>query len=91
MGPFDLLLHCMSFLAPAAFLALLLPLAARATLRATAGRSSWMLQTGLVFLAGAGVLGAGLWWWGADGRMATYGALVVVAAATQWLSLRAWR
>jgi hypothetical protein len=91
MGPFDILLHLMSFLAPAAFLALLLPLAARATLRATAGRSRLTLQAGLVFLAGAGVLGAGLWWFGADGRMATYGALVLVAAAVQWLTLRAWR
>jgi hypothetical protein len=91
MGPFDLFLHAMSFVAPAAFLALVLPLAARILLRATAGRSSWWRQAALVFIAGVAVLGAGLWWFGVDGRMATYGALVVAAASTQWLAVRAWR
>jgi hypothetical protein len=91
MDPFDLFLHAMGFMAPAAFLALALPLAARGLLRATAGRSAWWQQTVLMFVAGVAVLAAGLWWFGADGRMATYGALVLVAASVQWLALRAWR
>jgi hypothetical protein len=91
MGPTDLLLHCTSFVAPAAFLALLLPLATRATLRGTAGRSAWWLQAALVFAGGTATLAGGLWWFGADGRMATYGALVLVAAAVQGSAVRAWR
>jgi hypothetical protein len=91
MGPSDLILHAAGFAAPAAFLALLLPLASRLFHRATAGRTSWWLQAALVFVAGVAVLAGGLWWFGTDGRMATYGALVLVAASTQWLAVRAWR
>ncbi|HZY18970.1 MAG TPA: hypothetical protein VFE82_10845 [Ramlibacter sp.] len=91
MGPLDLLPHLGGFLAPAAFLALLLPLLARLMLRATAGRSALWLQAMLVFLAGSAVLAAGLWWFGRDGKMVTYGALVLAAASMQWLVLRAWR
>jgi hypothetical protein len=91
MGPFDLLLHLMSFAAPALALALFLPLAARLLLRSTAGRCSFWLQAALVFAAALGVLAVGLWWFGHDGKMTTYGALVAVAATTQWLALRAWR
>jgi hypothetical protein len=37
------------------------------------------------------VLVAGLAWWGVDGKMATYAALVVVIATSQWLFGRARR
>jgi hypothetical protein len=37
------------------------------------------------------VLLVGLWWWGVDGKMATYAALVGVVASCQWLFSRAWR
>jgi hypothetical protein len=91
MDSSDLILHAAGFVAPAAFLALLLPLAGSIVFRATAGRTAWWGQAALVFVAGVGVLAAGLWWFGTDGRMATYGALVLVAASTQWLAVRAWR
>ena len=37
------------------------------------------------------VLVGGLWVFGVDGKMATYGACVLVAAALQWVLARGWR
>lgn len=91
MGPLDLSLHLLNFLALAAALALALPLLARLLLRGTAGRVGWALQAGVLFVLGAAVLAGGLWWFGRDGKMATYGALVAVVATGQWALLRAWR
>jgi hypothetical protein len=90
MGPLDLLPHLLGFMAPAFFLALALPTAARWLLRRPAPMA-WWLQVAVVFAAGLLVLGAGLWWFGRDGKMATYAALVAVAASVQWLAMRAWR
>ncbi len=91
MGPLDLTLHLMSFAAPAFALALLLPLAARALMPKQATARSYRSQAAIDFVAGLVVLAGGLWYFGRDGKMATYAALVVVMATVQWLSLRAWR
>ena len=91
MGTIDLLIHLAGLLAPAAFLALALPLVSRLVLRRDPRRAPAWLQAALVFLAGSLLLGAGLWWFGRDGKMATYAGLVIAAATTQWLALRAWR
>ncbi|TFZ04013.1 hypothetical protein [Ramlibacter humi] len=90
MGPLDLLVHVCGFLAPAAFLALVLPPMARLMLRRLKG-PAWPWQMLVVFAAAALVLGAGLWFFSRDGKMATYAAMVVVSAAAQWLLLRAWK
>jgi len=90
MGPLDLLLHLLNFAAPALFLALLLPLLARLVLpKRPAAREKWA-WVAMNFVAGLAVLGAGLWWFGHDGKMATYAALVAVMASGQWLASRAW-
>ena len=34
---------------------------------------------------------AGLFYFGHDGKMATYGALVLASASSQFISARAWR
>jgi hypothetical protein len=88
MGLSDLMPHLAGLLAPAAFLALTLPLLCRLLLRAAPG---FVRQASCVFLASAATLGAGLWWFGRDGRMATYAVLVIVAATAQWLAARAWK
>jgi hypothetical protein len=36
-------------------------------------------------------LGVGLWFFGRDGKMASYAALLVVAATSQWIGGRGWR
>lgn len=89
MGPLDFLAHLMGLFAPAAFLAVALPAAAR-LLRIRAGLAFWA-QAAAVFAGGAVVLAAGLWWLGRDGKMATYAAAVLVAATVQWLAARAWK
>lgn len=90
MGPLDFVVHFGGFLAPAAFLALVLPPLARLLLRRLKGPAlPW--QVLVVFVAAALTLAAGLWFFGRDGKMATYAAVVVVSAAAQWLLLRAWK
>jgi hypothetical protein len=34
---------------------------------------------------------AGLWFFGHDGKMASYGAMVLACATSQWVLLRGWR
>ena len=88
MGPIDFLLHLAGFLAPAAFLALMLPLMARLLVRTAPG--FWKPAIA-VFLAATAALAVGLWWFGRDGKMATYAAVVLAAASAQWLASRAWK
>ena len=91
MGPLDLLLHLLSFVAPAVVVAVLVAAAARIVLPASSRPSSWWMGVGINAIAGVIVLVAGLWVFGRDGKMATYSVLVVVVATVQWLSGRAWR
>jgi hypothetical protein len=91
MGPSDILLHLAGFLAPAVVLALVLPAGSWLLLRSTRQRTPLWAQAALVFVGSAAVLAAGLWWFGRDGKMATYGAMVAAAATLQWLAVRGWR
>lgn len=91
MGPLDQLLHIAGFLAPALFLGLLLPALSRLLLRKSAPLLGYWGQAAVVFAAGTAVLLAGLWFFGRDGKMATYGALVALTATVQWILLRGWR
>ena len=91
MGPTDFLLHAMGLLAPALFLAVLLPTGTKVLLRRASPAVPWWVQCVLLLAVGAAALAGGLWWFGRDGKMATYFTLVVATATTQWLSLRAWR
>ncbi len=91
MGPLDLLLHLLNFVAPALFTGVVLALLARFVLRHKSARLSLPLQAAINSIAGMAVLAAGLWYFGRDGKMATYAALVVVCAASQWLAGRHWR
>jgi hypothetical protein len=87
----DFLAHALSFAAPALAVAVLVALGARLLLpRDPAGRAWWFFAA-INFAAGLAVLGAGLWYFGRDGKMATYTALVLVVATSQWAAARAWR
>lgn len=88
---FQLLRHFAGFLAPAVLVAVLVAGAARIVLPPAARPRSWWMAVALNTLAGALVLAAGLWFFGRDGKIATYAALVVVVASVQWLSGRAWK
>jgi hypothetical protein len=91
MGPIDFLLHLLGLLAPAAGVALGVALAARLVLPRRSPPQAWWMPLAINFAAGSAVTVAGLWYFGRDGKMATYAALVVAVATAQWLSGRAWR
>jgi hypothetical protein len=88
MGPLDTLFHLLSFVAPALAVAVLVALAARFILPTGL---AWWLHVAINSIAGVATLVAGLWYFGVDGKMATYAALVVAITGCQWLSGRAWK
>jgi hypothetical protein len=90
LSPIDFLIHLFSFAAPALAVAVLVALGARLLLRG-AQRPGWWASMLANSAAGVVALGAGLWWFGRDGKMATYAVLVVAVATAQWLVGRAWR
>jgi hypothetical protein len=93
MGPYEQIIHVLNFIAPAVFLAGLCAVLARVTSRWWLPLAPWSLltQTMVGGVLGAAVLLAGLFVFGVDGKMATYGALVLTCASVQWLMCRAWR
>ena len=91
MNPFDLLQHVLSFAAPALAVALLVALGGRWLLPSGAPRPAWWFFFAINFLAGLAALGLGLWYFGRDGKMASYAAMVLAVATAQWLGGRAWR
>lgn len=80
-------LHLLAFTLPALGVALTTTLVARWLLRGGA-RYAWWLEWAILSVVGAGVLLAGLWTTGHDGKMATYAALVLCCATAQWALLR---
>jgi hypothetical protein len=91
MGPLDLFFHIASFLAPALAVGAMVAAAARVLLPRQLEGRSWWSHAAINSVVGVGVSAAGLWYFGVDGKMATYAALVMAAASAQWASSRAWR
>ncbi len=91
MGPLDLLDHLLNFVAPASAVGLLLALLAPFFIRKPFVPRAVIAQTAINTVASAAALLAGLWFFGHDGKMASYTAMVLVAATSQWLASRAWR
>lgn len=89
MNAIELLLHLTGLLLPALLMAALMPLAGRWVMGA--GGLVWFWRAFWHALAGSAVLVLGLLLQGHDGRMATYGALVLVAATLEWLMHRGWQ
>lgn len=88
MNLWNALIHLLNFAAPALALALTLPFLARLLDRFSGVNrvisSGWIAQVAINFVAGLAVLAGGLWFFGRDGKMATYAALVLVLASMQW-------
>ena len=90
MGPLDSLNHLLNFLAPAFWMALFMAMLGPLVLRGPRGLgrgAQWLLD----FAVCSAVLLAGLWITGRDGKMLTYGALVLACATCQWVLVRGWR
>jgi hypothetical protein len=90
MSPLDVLLHLLGFAAPALFVALSAVFGARFVLGGIVRLPGWA-QFAINFTVGLAVLAAGLWHFGADGKMATYAALVAAIATAQWVISRGWK
>jgi hypothetical protein len=83
-----LFLHLLNFILPALAMAVLMPWAGRWVMGAS--RNPLRRHMLLHALLGVLVLGAGLAVQGHDGTMATYAALVFVAATLEWALQRGW-
>lgn len=87
MGVLSILLHVFNLIAPALGMALVLPLLMRFWQHRA--RVSLAKQMLLHALLGSVCLVVGLWLWGTDGRMATYGLLTLVLGSAQfWFARR---
>jgi hypothetical protein len=84
MGPIDAVLHLANFSYPALALAAISTLAAKLLWRRTLAGVRWQHLAGWAALLGVIVLLGGLFVFGRDGRMATYGLLVLANAAGLW-------
>ncbi len=92
MTAFNLINQLLNFMAPAAGVALLLILFTRLLAEFFKSKrpsaQGWYAQAAIVFIAGVGLLLAGLLLFGRDGKVASYALLAVGAASCQWLLLR---
>ena len=88
MGLPDLLNHLANFAAPALWMAVGITLLARLFMKKVAVAQALPVQAAINFIVCLTVLVAGLWWWGRDGKMLTYAAMVLACATSQWALLR---
>ena len=91
MPVFDALIHAVNFAAPAAFLAVLMPLLAKLILPRRSTMLAGWAQVLINFAVCLALLLLGLVFFGRDGKMATYALLVLGAATTQWMLVRGWQ
>ncbi len=87
----DLVDHLLNFIAPAFFMAVTLAIATALLMKKRSGTPALWAQAAINFIAGVVVLAAGLAYFGRDGMIATYAALVFVCGTGQWLLSRGWR
>ncbi|NDP37574.1 MAG: hypothetical protein GZ093_02295 [Rhodoferax sp.] len=90
MDPLAILNHLFNFIAPALWLALLLPILARLFMKKRTLARSLYAQAAINFAASVSVLVLGLMVFGDDGKMLTYLAMALAGATSQWLMRRAW-
>ncbi|RYG14550.1 MAG: hypothetical protein EON92_01765 [Burkholderiales bacterium] len=91
MGPLDLLNHLLNFVAPALFVGTFLVVAAKLVMRRNLAAVALWKQVAINVAVGVAALLAGLIIFGRDGKMATYAALVICCASSQWWLSRSWR
>ncbi|MEO8120432.1 MAG: hypothetical protein ABI606_14085 [Rhodoferax sp.] len=91
MGPLDLLNHLLNFLAPAVWMAVLVTLVARIFMKKRPVAPALYAQAAINLIVGVTMLVLGLWFFGHDGKMATYTGMALLCATSQWFMLRGWR
>lgn len=88
MGLWSLLIHLANFVLPALVLGLVLAVLAPIFAGNRAAARILLTQAAINFVVGVLALVAGLVLFGNDGKMATYGALVLATGTAQWWGLR---
>ena len=88
MGVLDQLNHLLNFLAPAIAVGVLLALVAPLFYKKRPKAPALYAQAAINVVAGSVVLLLGLWYFGNDGKMATYGAMLVVCATVEFSFLQ---
>jgi len=91
MDPLSSINHLLNFLAPAFAVALVLVVGSQIFDRKRAKTIGWLKPIAINFVIGATVLLGGLIVFGNDGKIWTYGGLVVISATSQFFLLRSWR
>lgn len=81
----SLLLHLLNFVAPACAVAAWMALVSPISMGRFPQWRSWRRQFLVNSVIGVGVLLLGLLWFGNDGKVVTYAAMVLACASTQWL------
>lgn len=88
MGPLDQFNHLINFLAPALAVGLVLALFGPFVGAKKPGAPGILGQIAINIIAGALTLGAGLWFFGNDGKVTSYAAMLLVCTLCQGLALR---
>ncbi|MDD2810800.1 hypothetical protein [Rhodoferax sp.] len=91
MGALTLLNHVLNFLAPALWLAFMLPGLSRFFMKKRPLAHSYIAQAALIFIVLLVASVAGLMLFGRDGKMLTYVALALLGASTQWAMHKGWQ
>ena len=91
MGPLDTLLHLANMASPAFAMALLSAAVTDRLVAPVAMLVPFWTRFAVYASIGTAVLMAGLWYFGRDGKMPSYAALVLAVATTQWLLARPWK
>ena len=88
MDAITLLIHLLNFLAPALAVASALALLGPMILEKSPAAPGWIAQTAINFAASIIPLGLGLWYFGRDGKMVSYAAMLVCCTVSQALASR---
>ncbi len=91
MGPLDQILHLINFCAPALAVGVVLALVGPMLMGKGPLALGLLARAAINCVAGVLALVLGLWFFGNDGKMASYAAMVVVIATSQWLGTRGRR
>ena len=91
MDPITLSFPLLNFFAPALGVAVLIALFAGLFIRKRAPTVSSWKQVAVNFMVCALALGIGLWFFGRDGKMASYAAMLLCGASSQWLMQQGWK
>jgi hypothetical protein len=91
MGPIAVLTHLLNFAAPALGLALLVTLGAHLFMKKRPQALALPTQLAINIIASLAVLALGLWLTGRDGKIASYAAMAITCATSQWLMARGWQ